>query len=211
MRKGDTSHVDRVEPRRGLARQVKGFEEVEEHRLVNSAVHQVWRIGSDESTSTIFQSALWENDWERRFSLLIPLWYRIIVNEVLCDFLGSRSKRRFVGLGASEMSSSCASSRSHCSSSPSSSERSPCCSAPFFSHPVYSAPFCARALRRPVATVPQIVRVEQPRLFPAAFFSLRCWTLSAAMSEATKPRPPKPAVPPRPRLFMVRLISEKSM
>src|SRR5271170_5150697 len=56
-------------------------------------------------------------------------------------FLGSRSKGRFFGLGASEMSSSCASSRSHCSSSPSSSERSPCCSAPFFSHPAYSAPF----------------------------------------------------------------------
>jgi hypothetical protein len=92
MHKGDTSHIDRVEPWRGLAGQVEGFEEVEEHCLVISAVHQIRRIGSDESTSTIFRSALWGNDWEGQV----------------------------FGLGASEMSSSCASSRSHCSSSPSS-------------------------------------------------------------------------------------------
>ena len=72
MHKGDTGHIDRVEPRRGLACQVEGFEKVEEHRLVNSAVHQIWRIGSDESASTIFRSALWEMTGSGSFLCWIP-------------------------------------------------------------------------------------------------------------------------------------------
>ena len=84
-----------------MAGQTEGFEEVEEHGLVDAAVDQIRRIGSDESTRPVFRSALGEKDREGQSGWLDRPWccYRIIVKEVLGDFLGISFEGAVLGVG----------------------------------------------------------------------------------------------------------------
>lgn len=100
--------------------EVESFEEVKEHSLVNSTVGQIRRIYSDGSPHTVFRSALMEDDGKGQVSFRKAIWCRIYLKKVLFRLSwGSRSNLRSCSTDDWSISSHCASSRSHCSLSPS--------------------------------------------------------------------------------------------